>query len=267
MPIFNDNDIAYHYLDTGDGFPFVFQHGMGGDTRQILDTFHDPSPYRLVSLDCRGHGKTTPLGPISSLSFHQFSEDLLGLLNHLAMDKVMIGGISMGAGVALNFAQRYPERVTALVLVRPAWLDQPLPPNLQVYPRIAALIRHYGAARAGDIFQQSDEYLAIHQAYPVGAASLVKQFARSKAQEYVAMLERLPVDVPVPALVDLSLSDLPTLILVNENDPIHPHHYGEVLHQSIPGSRLETITSKETDARQHVLDIEDAMQRFCRAWE
>ena len=267
MPIFNDHNMTFHYLYTGDGVPFVFQHGMGGDTRQILDTFRDHSAYRLVSLECRGHGKTTPLGPISHLSFNQFSDDLLGLLNHLALEKVMIGGISMGAGVALNFAQRYPDRVTALVLVRPAWLDQPLPPNLQVYPRIAALIREYGVVRAGDMFQQSNDYLAIHQAYPVGAASLVKQFARPNAQEHVAILERMPLNVPVPALADLSLSGIPTLILVNENDPVHPHHYGEVLHKAIPGSRLETITSKETDARRHVLDIEDAIQRFWRAWE
>jgi pimeloyl-ACP methyl ester carboxylesterase len=266
MPFFDNNDIAFHYLDTGAGTPFVFQHGMGGDSHQIQDAFGDPAPYRLLTLDCRGHGKTTPLGPISGLSFNQYSDDLLGLLNHLALDNVLLGGISMGAGVALNFALRYPERVTALVLVRPAWLDEPLPPNLQVYPRIAALIRHYGPLRATEMFQQSDEYLAIHQAYPVGAASLVKQFTRLKAQEYVAILERLPVDVPVPTLADLSRIIVPTLILVNENDPVHPHHYGEVLHKAIYGSFLETITSKENDARQHAVDMEDAIQRFFQTW-
>lgn len=266
MPYFNHNDMAFHYLDSGDGTPFVFQHGMGGDTRQIRDAFDDPAPYRLLTLDCRGHGKTAPLGPMSGLSFNQYSDDLLGLLNHLALERVLLGGISMGAGVALNFAQRYPQRVTALVLVRPAWLDQPLPPNLQVYPRIAALIRHHGADRGCEIFQQSDEYLATERAYPAGAASLVKQFNRVKAQEYVAMLERLPLDAPVRNLADLSRISVPTLILVNDNDPVHPRHYGEVLHKVMPGSRLETITSKETDPRQHAVDMQAAIQRFFQAW-
>src|ERR687889_604426 len=45
----------------------------------------------------------------------------------------------MGAGVALRFALAEPERVRGLVLIRPAWLDRPNPPNLAVF-RMPALV-------------------------------------------------------------------------------------------------------------------------------
>jgi pimeloyl-ACP methyl ester carboxylesterase len=58
---------------------------------------------------------------------------------------------------------------------------------------------------------------------------------------------------------------VPTLILANDLDPVHPYHYGEVLAQAIPGAILTRITSKEIDARQHSKDIQQAVERFLRA--
>ncbi len=45
----------------------------------------------------------------------------------------MVGGISLGAAVAVNVALRHPGRVLGLVLVRPAWIDRPLPENVALY--------------------------------------------------------------------------------------------------------------------------------------
>ncbi len=56
----------------------------------------------------------------------------------------MVGGISLGAAVAVNVAIRYPERVLGLMLVRPAWIDRPLPENVHLYATIARLIRELG---------------------------------------------------------------------------------------------------------------------------
>ncbi len=59
-------------------------------------------------MDCRGHGRTVPLGNRHFLRFNSFSNDIINLLDHLNLPKVVMGGISMGAGIALNFAVRYP---------------------------------------------------------------------------------------------------------------------------------------------------------------
>src|ERR1700693_1444487 len=149
MPFFGANGITFHYADDNlDRLPFVFQHGLGADISQPMSFFAEDRPFRLISMDCRGHGRTVPLGNRHFLSFNSFSDDIINLLDHLNLPKVVMGGISMGAGIALNFAVRYPDRTRALILSRVSWLTEPLPPNLAVFPQIAGLIREHGAHRA-----------------------------------------------------------------------------------------------------------------------
>jgi len=68
--------------------------------------------FRLVRYDARGHGRSTaPGGPYST------TEDLRRLLRHIGIERASLVGISMGAGVALDFAATHPQRVSKLVLV------------------------------------------------------------------------------------------------------------------------------------------------------
>jgi pimeloyl-ACP methyl ester carboxylesterase len=148
MPFFGANGITFHYADDNvDRLPFVFQHGLGADISQPLSFFVEGRPFRLISMDCRGHGRTVPLGDRHLLKFDSFSNDLINLLDYLNLPKVVMGGISMGAGMALNFAVRYPDRTRALILSRASWLTESLPPNLAIFPKIAGLIREHGAPR------------------------------------------------------------------------------------------------------------------------
>jgi pimeloyl-ACP methyl ester carboxylesterase len=262
MSFFSADSITFHYLDVGQGLPFVFQHGLGGDVHQTQELFVPPLAFRLLTLDCRGHGETRPVGEPAHLSFTHFADDLLALIDRLHLQQVVVGGISMGAGVALNFVLRYPQRVQALVLVRPAWLHEPLPANLQVYPRIAELIRRAGTAQASEDFKQTEEYLELQRTFPAAAASLLTQFTRPRAQETVDILERLPRDAPNRNQEDWTHIHVPTLVLANEDDPLHPFRYGEVLAHAIPGATLEQVTSKAIDAQQHARDIQHAIERF-----
>ena len=262
MPFFQANSITFHYLDVGQGPPFVFQHGLGGDVHQTQNLFVPPLPFRLLTLDCRGHGETKPVGDPAYLSFASFADDILALLDMLHLQQVVVGGISMGAAVALNFALRYPQRVQALVLVRPAWLHEPLPVNLQVYPRIAALIRRVGAVQASEHFKQTEEYLELQRTFPEAAASLLKQCMRPRAEETVDILERFPRDAPNRNQEDWTHIHIPTLVLATEHDPIHPFRYAKVLAHVIPGAILEQVTPKAIDAHQHARDIQHAIERF-----
>ena len=69
MPFFSADSITFHYLDIGQGHPFVFQHGLGGDVHQTQDIFVLPLRFRLLTLDCRGHGETQLIGDPAYLSF------------------------------------------------------------------------------------------------------------------------------------------------------------------------------------------------------
>ena len=135
MPFFRRDELTFHYVDTtaGEGVegttPFVFQHGLGGDVEQPSGVLRPPPGVRLLSFDCRGHGKTRPVGAPERFTITAFADDLAAFLDEVEIEDAIVGGISMGAAVALNFALRYPDRLRGLVLSRPAWLDSPTMAN------------------------------------------------------------------------------------------------------------------------------------------
>src|SRR5438094_43637 len=133
MSYFNRDNLSFHYLERGTGVPFFFQHGLGGDVEAVFDLIEPPRGFRLIGMDFRAHGKTTPLGNVEKIGFDSFADDLIALMDHLRISAAVIGGTSMGAGVALNCALRYPNRLLGLVLQRPAWLDGPRPENVRVF--------------------------------------------------------------------------------------------------------------------------------------
>ena len=120
MPNLARDGIQFHYRDEGTGLPFIFQHGLGADVTQPFGLFQPPPGIRLIAFDVRGHGQTQPLGDAEKLCFQAFGEDLFALMNHLRIERAIMGGISMGAALALHFTLRWPERVAGLVLSRPA---------------------------------------------------------------------------------------------------------------------------------------------------
>jgi pimeloyl-ACP methyl ester carboxylesterase len=194
MASFQRDGIVFHYLDVGQGMPFVFQHGIGGDVRQPAGLCRPPKGIRLLCLDARAHGQTQPLGDPAALSFDVFGEDLVAWLDHLGVARAVISTISMGAGVALNVAVRYPERVAGLVLSRRAWLDGSMPPeNVARYAAIARLLRAVGARdpdqalrRSLAEFEASNDYRGLLASSPDTAQSLRGQLTNERAVAAVA---------------------------------------------------------------------------------
>jgi pimeloyl-ACP methyl ester carboxylesterase len=153
---------------------------------------------RLVCLECRGHGATIPLGDGDRLTFATFAADVLALMDQLDIERALLGGVSMGAGVAARIALDHPERVTGLILVRPAWLDAPHPENLRIMEIVAGLIRQYDTDDALAALEGEASYQAIAAQAPSAADSLRGQFSRRLARERAAVLERMPADHPLP---------------------------------------------------------------------
>ncbi len=265
MPFFEANGITFHFADDNvDRLPFVFQHGLGADISQPLSFFGGDRPFRLISMDCRGHGRTVPLGNRHFLRFNSFSDDIINLLDHLNLPKVVMGGISMGAGIALNLAVRYPDRTRALILSRASWLAEPLPPNLAVFPKIAGLIREHGTQRGKELFASTAEYQTALQSSPANAESWMVQFLRERADETFEILESIPVDVPAPDIASWKKIDLPTLVLASRNDLQHPFEFGQVLAREIPGARFAEITGKAISGKKHVEDVRREILQFIR---
>jgi pimeloyl-ACP methyl ester carboxylesterase len=267
MAYFERDGLRFNYREVGSGVPFVFQHGLGGDVNQPFGVFVPPAGFRMLALDCRAHGETRPLGDVDRLGLAAFADDLLSFLDHLGVARAIVGGISMGAAVALYFALRNPGRVLGLVLSRPAWLDGPNPFNVAMYGQIARLIRAHGAAQGLALFRQAEEYRRVHEESPDAANSLVGQFEHPRAEETVARLERIPPDAPVRDLGQLATIRVPALVLASRQDPVHPFDYGEVLSCAIPNAEFHELTPKSVSKDLHTRDVQTHLARFlCQHW-
>jgi pimeloyl-ACP methyl ester carboxylesterase len=262
MPDFQHDGIQFYFREAGAGLPFIFQHGLGADSSQPMALFEPPSGFRLLAFDCRAHGKTHPLGDTSKIGIASSADDLRALMDHLKIGQAIIGGISMGAAIALNFALRNPNRVLGLVLSRPAWLDGPNPWNVRIFSLIARLIREHGSKRGQELFKQTPDYLDLLKSYPDVAKSLAAQFESPRAVENAVNLERIPLDTPSRDRREWAAIQVPTLILANRHDPIHPFEYGEACARCIPGAVLNEIASKSIDLEQHSRDVQRCIEQF-----
>jgi proline iminopeptidase len=104
------------------GKPVVFLHGgPGGGTNGNHRRIFDPAKYRIVLLDQRGCGKSTPNAADAAFSLAanttwHLVADIELLREHLGIDRWQVLGGSWGSTLALAYAQTHPERVTEIVL-------------------------------------------------------------------------------------------------------------------------------------------------------
>ncbi|WP_330336464.1 alpha/beta fold hydrolase [Streptomyces sp. NBC_00557] len=107
-----------HYDDAGpsSGLPVLLIHGHPFDR-----TLWAPQAmalaeagYRAITPDLRGYGRSsvTP----GKVLLADFADDLAALLDHLGIERAVVGGVSMGGQISMEFQLRHPHRVSALVL-------------------------------------------------------------------------------------------------------------------------------------------------------
>jgi pimeloyl-ACP methyl ester carboxylesterase len=180
----------------------------------------------------------------------------------LQIEKAVVGGISMGAAVALNFVLRHPQRALGLVLHRPAWLDSPRRDNMIFFSVIADLLRRHGAERGLEFFKQTALYQLVLAASPTTAASLAGQFLAPHAQERVVRLEKIPLDCPSSDRRQWRAIAVPTLVLANGRDAIHPLEFGVTLAREIPGADFKELTPKSVSLEQHLEETQRFLEDF-----
>ena len=108
-----------YYEQSGNprGVPVVFLHGgPGAGSSAVHRQFFDPAFYRIVVLDQRGAGRSTPLGCIEGNTTPRLIEDLERLRKHLGIDKWLVFGGSWGSTLAIAYAEHHPQRCLGLVL-------------------------------------------------------------------------------------------------------------------------------------------------------
>jgi proline iminopeptidase len=111
------HEIYFEESGTPQGKPVLFVHGgPGGCTEPQQRRFFDPSAYRIVLLDQRGCGKSTPHACLTDNTTWHLVADLEHIREHLGIQRWQVFGGSWGSTLGLAYAEHYPDRVTELVL-------------------------------------------------------------------------------------------------------------------------------------------------------
>ena len=106
-----------YYEDSGGpGTPVVLGHGFLMD----VDMFKPQvaalgGRHRVITWDQRGHGRTR--WDERPFTYWDSADDLAGLLDHLGIERAVVGGMSQGGFVSLRFALRYPQRALGLIMI------------------------------------------------------------------------------------------------------------------------------------------------------
>jgi 3-oxoadipate enol-lactonase len=188
----------------------------------------------ILTFDCRGHGRSprTP-GPYTA---QMFARDLAELLDHVGWARVVVAGCSMGGNVAQAFAAEFPQRTAALGLIdTTAWYGADAAAK---FKERADAARSKGLRGLID-FQLtrwfSDSFRANH---PEVLTRTTDVFAANDVDCYAASCELLGA---ADTRAQLANFNMPTAIVVGEEDYATPVAMARQLHEAIPHSTLTII--------------------------
>lgn len=118
MPKVTINGVGINYESDGEGFPLVLCYCRGGNATMWNPQVEAFSKnYRFIRFEPRGHGKSDAPQDPSAYGLDTSVEDLLGLLDHLGIEKAYVGGLSMGGGITTRFTLLHPDRVAGLMVI------------------------------------------------------------------------------------------------------------------------------------------------------
>jgi len=230
-------DVALHLEVEGEGSLVVLAHGFGGSARNWrpqLRALRDC--HRVAAFDVRGHARSEAPRDPAAYAPEQFAADFGRVLDHLGERAAVVGGISMGAGIALRFALAHPVRVRGLVLAA-------FPPAATGGQRswcldFADAIERDGLEAAGARYAWGSE-----SGLDPDAAKLVKQGFLEHAPHAIAnTLRGLLAVQPGAAELAPALARLraPALVVVGGADRVSLAPSRE-LAKALPEARLEVI--------------------------
>ena len=122
LAVGDGHELHWETVGNPAGTPVVWLHGGPGSGCSPGDRrFFDPGKYRAVLFDQRGCGRSRPLADsaaadLSANTTDHLVRDIELLRNHLGVARWVVTGVSWGVTLALAYAQRHPDRVTAMVL-------------------------------------------------------------------------------------------------------------------------------------------------------
>ena len=231
------NGIRLAYSDEGHGFPVVFVHAFPMSRAMWAPQVPALSGrWRVITVDLRGHGESD--APLWCYTLDQFADDLRALLDHLSISHAVFVGLSMGGYTLFAFYRRYRDRVKALVLADTRAQADTEEGRTGRF-NLAQAAYHQGASVVADAMmpklfspaalrQRPD---LIQQVRAIIEANQISGIAG----DLMAMAER-PDSTSL-----LKEINVPTLVIVGEQDVATPPSDARIMADGIQDSRLVAI--------------------------
>jgi pimeloyl-ACP methyl ester carboxylesterase len=208
--------VDLHIEVYGEGPVVLLLHGFGGSARNFrLQARALRDRHRVVLADLRGHARSAAPEDPAVYGAEHFVADVGRVLDHVGAERAVVGGLSMGAAIALGFALEHPGRVRGLVLASfPAAKEGG--GIAAVATRFADAIEAAGTEAAGAEFVWGPK-----AGFDPAGAALVKQGFLEHSPVALAhtlrgYLARLPaLDAQAQRLASLAV---PTLVIAGERD-------------------------------------------------
>jgi pimeloyl-ACP methyl ester carboxylesterase len=129
MPFYEKGDVRIHYEEVGSGFPLLMI--PGGGLNSDISFLNEKGPFnafaafkdefRCISMDLRNAAGGQSSGPLEvDRPWDSYTDDQLGLMDHLGIDKFLVMGFCIGGPFIWNMLRRAPNRVVAAVLAQPS---------------------------------------------------------------------------------------------------------------------------------------------------
>lgn len=241
VPVVTRGDLRLYYVERGspDGVPVVLLHGLFLSSRTMERLAAGLPGHRVLLLDLHGHGRSTRPRDPDRYSVDELTDDVVALLDHLIIEQAVIGGMSLGANVALQLALRHPERLLAMILEMPVFA-RGIPVGRPAFTALSWFFR--ASAPVLDVLRPALSRLPI----PDTAYELVqlREIATADHRAVVALLrgllrEEAPPDDPET----LGKLTMPTLFVGHGGDPLHVLDDVIDAAERMPNSKLVTAAT------------------------
>jgi pimeloyl-ACP methyl ester carboxylesterase len=193
---------------------------------------------RVVTLDPLGHGKSDRPEEMWHYSMTSFGRQTLALLDHLELERAVVGGTSLGANITLEVASLAPERLQGMVVEMPV-LDNAIPACGVAFTPLLMTLK-FGrrpmtalARLAGAVPRQVVPFLI-----EMGLDSISQDPGPS-----AAVLGGILYGRVAPDHNQRVTFDMPALIIGHPRDPVHPFSDAGMLASELPNSTLVNASS------------------------
>lgn len=239
------NGTEIYYRVAGGGPPCLVMHGgLGIDHSYLagLDVLGDA--LRLVYYDHRGNGRSGR-PPIETLTFAQLADDADALRAHLGHERIAVLGHSIGGAIALEYALRYPDHVSHLILVCTASRFDVTDPAAAerlarkgMTPEIAEAL-----AQAGESDAALRRYVELVGPvyFHVFDAARYREMIAGIVYNAAAMLRGFEIAAGWEVLPRLAALRVPTLLVAGGGDAITPPEESATLQRNIPGAECVVL--------------------------